>query len=716
MKKLGLLLLFLNAFMSIAQESQEVTISKWKDGQYDAYFTMMGWNKSDDRYTVTIKKTKNNKVAKIIVKNSTFTTTYVHADSSFTPFVRHYTSDQYSDSKMYINDSLIIMYRIEGYYPDPKIVLNNCIGKKPGFEAKEEILAYLAKTKDYYVPTSVSRGKDIESITPVIITDNVELSTGGYIELGLIIKLKWGIVLKTKNIGGTINVKDFSISSNQLKEYTEGKKSVWKVDCSKTVNKEMEIVVWVNYDSDNKFKTLLPVKCDSENSPVALLTKAFNEYDEIHYLAGDPGKKESKVLKKLPETGYSTYAEDLIEISKIKDVETNLIRLKLNDKIGYADKNGKIIIPVQYDGGLLNNFTNGLIGVKKDGKCGYINFANKTVIPFDYDMVWYFKGTIAKIKNAGKFGFVNQQGKLISNAIYDEVWDLHSGMVVVKKDGKYGYISETGAIIANTIYDDAFDFNLEDFGTVQLNNKQGCIDKTGKIVVPIEYEKSPKSLNSTLFKVYKNGKYGIIKKDGKMLFDFVYDEIYNCGTRYTGSNAESDKYIRVKKDGKYGFVTTDGKIYKDCIYNTADDFYGGMAAITKTDNGVEKKGTLVLNMSDGKGNVYKGGYEDLHEIEQEKSEDNTSSYSSSGSRGGSKSGSDKKTIKNTGKNTLYFGADGNTGYRINGGSSQDIPCGKKVYYTFWQNGGYNGEGPVISAAKQDCGKTINANGDQYHRK
>ncbi|MBK7816701.1 MAG: hypothetical protein IPJ60_03545 [Sphingobacteriaceae bacterium] len=103
-----------------------------------------------------------------------------------------------------------------------------------------------------------------------------------------------------------------------------------------------------------------------------------------------------------------------------------------------------------------------------------------------------------------------------------------------------------------------------------------------------------------------------------MLFDYTYDEISVCGTDNSKNPGECVKYIRVKRDGLFGFVTTDGKVFKDCIYNTADDFYGNMAAITKTENGVEKKGHLLLNASDGKGNIYKGGYESLQEVEQEK--------------------------------------------------------------------------------------------------
>lgn len=719
MKRLGLLVLFLNVFLSKAQESQEVTASKWKDGVYDLYtvdmFNDTLWKKNTDKINLTIKRGIKNKIVKVSLLGDYPIGNFTHYDSSSTPFVRYYMSkENYDDKKIYFNEKTIAVYNIKQSWTNKlEIKILKFAGQYPQKTIKDEIIAYLEKSMSYYVPKTISNPKDVESITPVIISESDELSSGTFIELGLIFKMKWGMEVKSENLGGKIDTKNFTISSNQLKEYLDGKKSVWKIDCSKTVNKEMEIVVSLNNFPDDKFKTLIPVKCDSENSPVVKLSNILKEYDEVKYLVSNVKTREFKTLKKLDETGYSTYPVNLLDISKKKDVETDLLKVKKDAKIGYIDKNGKIIIPLEYEDGLVDNFTNGFIGVKKGDKCGFINLKNKISIPFDYELVWYFNGSIAKIKNNGKFGFINQQGKLIAQPIYDEVWDAHNGIIVVKKDAKYGYISETGAIVANTIYDDAFDFNSEGLGTVVLNNKRGCIDKTGKIVVPIEFEKSPKMLNSDLLVVLKNGKYGIIKKDGKMLFDYKYDEIYNCGTAW-GNAKDCEKYIRVKKDGLYGFVKTDGTVFRECVYSSADDFLGNIALITKTENGVEKKGELLLNSSDGKGNVYKSGYDNLRELEQEK--DDVTTSSNSNTKSGTKAVSDKKTIKNTGKNILHMGADGSTGYSINGGSSRDFPCRQKVYYTFYQNGGFNGRGPVISEAKQDCGQTINANGDQYDKK
>lgn len=709
MKKLCSLLFLLSFCIINAQESQEVAASKWKDGIYEYYYprnygSLTKWELFKVKHKLVITRNAKKKISKISLTGDPSIGNYMHLDSLATEFVRYYTSTNLtsSDTKLYFNENSIIAYRLKQISPKPEIEFNYCIGKMADNGIKEEIIAYLEKTMSYYIPYSVSKSNEIEKITAVIISDVDELSSGTYLDLGLVFKMKWGVEVKSKNLGGNIDIKNFVISSSQLEK--DKTKNLWKIDCSKTINKEMEVEAWLSYYPETKFKTLIPVKCDTENSPVRILSKTFNEYDEIRYTAWSNGKQEIKTLKKLPETGYSTYPLDLIGIYRKKNIETDLIRVKKDDKIGYTDKNGKIIIPMEYENGTVGNFACGLISVKKGGKWGYITLKNTAAIPFDYDLAWPFKGNVAQIKNDGKFGFINQQGKLIAKAIYDEVWDLSNGVILVKKDGKYGYISEAGLVISNTIYDDAFDFSDKGFGIVDLNGKRGCIDKTGKIIVAPEFEKNPVQLNPSLFAVYKNGRYGVIKTDGKMLFDFKYDEIYPNGYEYrTNEPKENSNLIRVKLSGRYGYIKGDGKVLSECIFTEAGD--------------VSSSGFTMVKLYENK--VTKGGYFDIKtgkvdwnsEVKDpEEIVSNTSSYSSGG--GKSSGGSDKKTIKNTGKNPLYYRTSrGGAASHLNGGSSTTVPCNKDIYYCNDDGkGNHTITGQLISASNQDCGETITAVG------
>jgi len=721
MKKTWLLVLIFNALIFNAQESQEVTAAKWKEGLYDYYskaWSGNAWDSKDEKAKLELRKTKSGKIYKIVAAGKYLSESFTDIDSASINFVRHYTGeggDTYPEllHRLFIASNYMIVYKIIEQTPKLKIELVYCIGKKPEGDLKPEIIAYLEQTNAYYVPRNELKIADVESMKAIVISEVEELSSGSYIDIGLEVKMKGGAFVKTKNLGGNLSIKYLNIKVAQFEKFTSTatkSKFSWKINCSKLTNSEIDVELTSNYDAQTVIKTKTAVKCDTENSPVIKLSKIFDAYDEIRYSFVSNGKKEIRILKKLPETGYKTYVSNLLEIDRKKEVATDLIRVKSGNKIGYIDKTGKIILPADFEDGNVENFTAGLIGVKKGDKCGFMTLKNTIGVPFDYEMVWPYNGGIAKIKNDGKFGFVNLQGKLIAKPIYDEVWNLKNGAVVVKKDSKYGYINESGTVIVNTIYDDAFDFNQWNSGVVKLNGKYGCIDKTGKVIVPVEFEKSPNALNGDLFSVCKGGKFGIIKKDGKLLFDHKYDEIFNCGMSSSGgSDGESAKIIRVKKDGLFGFVKTDGKIIKECVYTSADDFFGPMAAVTKTENGVDKKGHLLINAYDGKGKLLPGAQEDLQDIEQPKEETTSSGYS--GSKSSSKT-SDKKTLKNTGKNPLYYRTSkGGAASRLNGGSSTQVPCRQDIYYCNDDGkGNHNVTGQLISGANQDCGGTVNAYG------
>ncbi len=112
-----------------AQESQEVAVSKWKDGIYDRYtvdmFDDSKWQKSAEKVNLTIKKGNKNKSIKIMIKGAVFTPCdFTHNDSLSTPFVRYYTStESYEDRKIYFNNNTIVLYSVKKMAAKPEIQL-----------------------------------------------------------------------------------------------------------------------------------------------------------------------------------------------------------------------------------------------------------------------------------------------------------------------------------------------------------------------------------------------------------------------------------------------------------------------------------------------------------------------------------------------------------------------------------------------------------------
>jgi len=114
-----------------------------------------------------------------------------------------------------------------------------------------------------------------------------------------------------------------------------------------------------------------------------------------------------------------------------------------NDKYGYKDQSGKVIIEPKYD--LAYPVEEGMAAVKLNGKFGYVNQDGKEIISPRYENTWKFIGGYAAVKSGGKYGFIDQKGDEIVPVIYEEANNYHGaccykGMAHVKQNGKWKII------------------------------------------------------------------------------------------------------------------------------------------------------------------------------------------------------------------------------------------------------------------------------------
>ena len=89
--------------------------------------------------------------------------------------------------------------------------------------------------------------------------------------------------------------------------------------------------------------------------------------------------------------------------------QPELIPYKEGDKVGFCDRNKKIVIPIKYD--WVWSFSEGLACVKLNGKWGFIDGKGEVVIPIKYDEVGVFSEGLALVGLNGKWGFVDKEGK-----------------------------------------------------------------------------------------------------------------------------------------------------------------------------------------------------------------------------------------------------------------------------------------------------------------
>lgn len=209
--------------------------------------------------------------------------------------------------------------------------------------------------------------------------------------------------------------------------------------------------------------------------------------------------------------------ENKMEETEDKFKKSKLYKVLVDDKIGYIDKSGEIVLEPQFEKGssfsegmaaifdqhkgwgyidtkgnyviepkfeMAYPFSEGLALVSKGLKMGYINKSGNFVIPPKLDFNIFpgiFKDGIAPVEKNGKWGYIDKAGKYVIEPKFDLAFNFSEGFAPVEKNGLWGYINKSGDFVINPKYDQAFQFD-GGIAMVFINNNMCYIDKKGKLV------------------------------------------------------------------------------------------------------------------------------------------------------------------------------------------------------------------------------------------
>lgn len=164
-----------------------------------------------------------------------------------------------------------------------------------------------------------------------------------------------------------------------------------------------------------------------------------------------------------------------------------LSKSEKNDKYGFVDLTGRIVINLVYDDA--DSFSEQLAYVQRDGHGYFIDTKGNIVIALDdsTEVVSDFKEGLVVVKRDGQFGFMDKSGNIAIPFIYDNASDFRDGAAVVVKDDLFGFIDSNNQPITPLQYHQAMKFS-EGLAAVRMNDKWGFIDKTGKLVIAMQYD------------------------------------------------------------------------------------------------------------------------------------------------------------------------------------------------------------------------------------
>lgn len=266
---------------------------------------------------------------------------------------------------------------------------------------------------------------------------------------------------------------------------------------------------------------------------------------------------------------------------------------KPDEKIFCIDAKGKKVFDLKSDWSHMNPYSDGLAAVKDKGNglYGYIDHKGQFVIPCKYSSAADFSEGLAKVElkdsqNKVSVGFINTKGEMV---IKPDQWlktSFSDGLAAVRteKEGRfvYGFMDTKGKIVIPPRFKKVGAFG-EGFAFVNDNGKIQIIDQKGKATATFDFkagdfDQMPKFSHgfANLYYNWKfpSGFWGFVDKKGKLAFPKL--DITLVKTPFSEERA----WIKLRGSKDMVLIDTRGKVYtKVADVQDALEFKDGLSAV-----------------------------------------------------------------------------------------------------------------------------------------
>lgn len=274
-----------------------------------------------------------------------------------------------------------------------------------------------------------------------------------------------------------------------------------------------------------------------------------------------------------------TFVEDFDGVGPFSE---GLAQVFKDDKCGYIDTTGKVVIPLVLDAAW--DFQDGVALAIMEWPMPddsvyllyyLINTQGQVIAQLDYDTVSDFSEGLALVERNGKYGFIDKTGQAVIPLEYDSAWSFSNGRAAVEIGGKWGFIDKTGNVVISPDYDEVHSFS-EGLAAVSLGGRYGYINTAGEMVVPLEYEAYVDDFSEGLAAIYREDssgmwQFGFVNAVGEEIIPPQYDYV----------SSFSSGLAAVSMGSKTDFIDATGQVVIPLVYDSAWDFEGGLALVWK---------------------------------------------------------------------------------------------------------------------------------------
>lgn len=221
--------------------------------------------------------------------------------------------------------------------------------------------------------------------------------------------------------------------------------------------------------------------------------------------------------------------------------QVNLYPISENGLWGYANEEGQLIIPFQFENVTL--FTGDRASVKQNGKYGFINGIGEYLIKPKYDSIEYFDYTEAIVTKNGKKFTINRKGK-----------KLNKGIIIERCGTGIEYASKPNDIFDKV--DDKWLLNSKDF------ENQRRLDPTANYKISDFTFDDVVPFSSKSVIVIKNNKFDIYVHYNSVGLKGIWaDEIIpNFNNPIEGNNLIQAHNAKFRIGEKWGLISNLGQV------------------------------------------------------------------------------------------------------------------------------------------------------------
>jgi hypothetical protein len=274
------------------------------------------------------------------------------------------------------------------------------------------------------------------------------------------------------------------------------------------------------------------------------------------------------------------------------------IRVTMNNKKGFVDTNGRIVVTPQWDnvGGFqtpgvawvaqqtsekLDRFDNGL-------RWGLIDTAGRQLIPcrfqrvddFTYELGDSARRRIAWVQQGGLWGTIDLEGRTVIQPTYMNIY-TGNPFIIAQKEKKWGIFRDSMRLIVPFMYDNIMMMGDTSFRSIvfqydKADMNMGKIDSAGRIVVPILYNNSFSGAKRGHFITRRDKLWGVIDEylpvERQVIIPCMYDTL--CLNKpHVQTNVGESLYLAKRSiqggiERKWGLLGADGRTLVSFMYDT----------------------------------------------------------------------------------------------------------------------------------------------------